>query len=57
MIITKVQSYARILSISHLLLIFVSTTKITTFICTMIIKIRNKTQGFLPSSDPNRKKY
>jgi len=46
MIIMKGQSYARILSISQLLFIFVSTTKITTFIYTMIIKIRNKPLGF-----------
>jgi hypothetical protein len=55
-IIMKGQSYARKPSICHLLLLFVSTTKITTFIYTMIIKIRNKPQGFLPTSDPNRKK-
>jgi hypothetical protein len=56
MIIMKSQSYARIPSISHQLT-FVSTTKITTFIYTMIIKIRNKPKGFLPSPDLNRKKY
>jgi hypothetical protein len=57
MIIMKGQSYARIKSISHLLSIFVSTANITTLIHTMIIKIRNKPQGLLPSSDPDRNQY
>ena len=46
LIILKGQSYARIPSISHLLIIFVKTNKITTFVYTMIMQIRNKPQGF-----------
>jgi len=42
MFIIKDQSYARISSTSHLPLIFISTTNITTFFYTMTIKIRNK---------------
>lgn len=53
-IITRGQSYARIKSISHLLFMLVFTA---TFIHTMTITIRNKPQGLLPSSDPDRNQY
>lgn len=57
MIIMRGQSYARIKSISHLLFMLVSTANINTFIHTMTIKIRDKPQGLLPSSDPDRNQY